>query len=97
MERVCSVLLEKLDKSGERVCQRLKMLSRRPARSVSSWGKLWDPPFRSGRRRQGSGGGRMRKMEADAGILHPFLTFPISEPPHGCLSFSLRDRSREKL
>lgn len=38
----------------------------------------------------------MRKMEADAGILHPFLTFPISEPPHGCLSPSASETGAGK-
>lgn len=140
MERVCSVLLEKLDKSvnvgtpqyyhsaeclsqvrytnisaslylsrrlltlmkcsnfnlcvlicalgGVHVCQQLKTLSRRPAKSVSSWGKLWDTLYWSERRRQGSGRMKMRRMGAEARALHPYLTFPVhpqSPPPHGCL------------
>lgn len=66
-------------------CRRLKMLSRRPARSVSSWGKLWDPRCLSERRRRGSGGTRMRRMRASR---HPFLIFhvpPQSRPPRECL------------
>lgn len=72
---------------GVPACQRLKMLSRRPAKSVGSWAKLWDPRYWSERRRQGSGGMRMRRMQAEANMLHPCLTFhvfPQSLPLHGC-------------
>lgn len=135
MERVCRVLLEKLDKSvcvgtphfyhsaeclsqmryekthaakallwmkrsscnkcmfvralgGVHVCQQLKMLSRKPVKSVSSWAKLWDPPYWSKRRRRESGGMRMRRMKAEARVERPFLSFPVhpqSPPLHGCL------------
>lgn len=70
------------------VYQLLKTLSRRPVRSVSSWVKPWDPPCWSERRRQRSGGMRMRGMQAEANMQHPFLTFHVclqSLPHHGCL------------
>lgn len=73
---------------GVHVCQQLKMLSRKPVKSVSSWAKLWDPPYWSERRRQESGGMRMRRMKAEARVERPFLSFPVhpqSPPLHGCL------------
>ena len=80
--------------------QRLKTLNRRPAKSVSSWDKVWDPPYWSERRTQGSGGMRMRRMEAGEGkVLRPFLTFPVhpqSLPPHGCLSPSASETKAGK-
>lgn len=36
---------------GKLVSQQLKMLSRRPARSVNSWDKLLDNPYWSERKR----------------------------------------------
>lgn len=56
------------------MCPQLKMPNRRPPRSVGSWGKAWDLPCWSGRRRPRSGGMRRRRMEA--GTSGQLLTFP---------------------
>ena len=68
---------------SECVYPRLKTLSRRPGKSVSCWDKVWETLCWSERTRPGSGGMRMRRMEAEDTAL-----YPQSQPPRGCPSTS---------